>query len=202
MKRLRDTVGIHSKMDSVAKMVRFKVEQGEKVILFCHHIATAQELTAHLALVLPKARTSPWPESIWKKAWDVALKPVHHEYHDKRLRDTFIQWLCADLICGQTWSWLPEAVSEGSLVDALKNTRGRHPTGPETIAEAAQRLYHTLLQSRSSRAVLKEAEDDPERLPGANGGLRVLGICKPSDECEREIAVHPQPAARHRHFNL
>lgn len=72
---------------------------------------------------------------------------------------------------------------------------GRHPGGPETIAEAAQRLYHALLQSRSSRAVLKEAKekDRLELLPGANGAARVLGVCMPSeDEKEKSLFIHNQ----------
>jgi hypothetical protein len=110
------------------------------------------------------------------------------------LRDTFIDWLCADLIRAQTWGWLRAAsASEANLVVALKETSGRHPRGPETIAEAAQRLYRALLQSRSSRAVLKEAKDRLELLPGANGAARVLGVCTPSEnEEEKSLFIHNQ----------
>jgi hypothetical protein len=194
IKRLRNETGIHSKMATVAAVVKSTIEQGEKVILFCHHHATAQELTVHLDSVLPKAMAPRSPDrAIWRKAWADVLAPAGDEYHEEKLRDTFIEWLCADLIRAQTWSWLPAAASEANLVDSLKKAMGRHPLGPETIAEAAQRLYRTLLQSKSSRAVLKEAEDEPERLPGANGSSRVLGVCMPSDnEKEEPLFIHNQ----------
>lgn len=121
------------------------------------------------------------------------LAPTGCEHHDETLRDTFIEWLCADLMREQTWSWLPATASKATLVDLLKQSKGRDPAGSETIAEAADRLYLALLQSRSSRAVLREAEQNPERLPGANGkrpgaigGSRVLGVCTPSDNAKEK----------------
>ncbi len=131
--------------------------------------------------------------SVWKKAWDAVLKPVDNEHQNERLRDTFIDWLCADLIRAQTWRWLPPAASEANLMDTLKKTKSRHPESSETIAETATRLYKTLLQSKSSRAVLKKAEGDPERLPGANGTSRVLGVCEPSGiDKEKLLFIHNQ----------
>src|SRR5262249_14184308 len=71
IKGLRSKVGNHSKMAAVVADVKTTIEQGEKVVLFCHHIATAQELTVHLNSVLPKtvAPRSPSPTA-WKQAWD------------------------------------------------------------------------------------------------------------------------------------
>ncbi len=137
IKRLRGDVGIHTKMGAVATMVKTTIEQGEKIILFCHHHATAQELTAHLASVVTNPTTTPWPKPVWKKAWNQVLKPADHEDHSDRLRDTFIGWLCSDLICAQTWSWLPSSTSEARLADVLRETKGRHHANPETIDEAA-----------------------------------------------------------------
>ncbi len=188
IKRLRNTVGIHKKMEAVAAKVKTTIEQGEKVVLFCHHHATAQELTAHLASVVTNLTTPSWPKPIWKNAWNQMLKSADDGDHDERLLDTFIEWLCADLICAQTRNWLPSSTSEARLADALRKTKGRHPKGPETIAEAAQCLYCALHKSRSSREVLRRAEDDPEQLPGANGTSRVLGVCEPSGK-EREEAL-------------
>ena len=71
MKELRDHVGVHSKMSAVATVVEATIMQGEKVILFCHHHATAQELTAHLASVLPRKKSPGLPSiSVWRKAWN------------------------------------------------------------------------------------------------------------------------------------
>jgi len=195
MKGLRHNAGIHSKMAAVAEKVKIAIEDKEKVVLFCHYYATAQELTAHLATALPKvtAQQSPDP-SVWRKAWNEVLAPAGEEGHEERLRGTFIEWLCADLIRAQTWSWLRGPVASGTnLMEAMKKTKGRHPAGPETIAEGAQRLYHALLQSKSSRAVLKEAEGRPQLLPGANGTSRVLGVCPPSgNEEEEALFIHNQ----------
>jgi hypothetical protein len=192
IKGLREEVGTHSKIDAVAAELKTAIQQGEKVVVFCHHIATAQELTARLDSVLPEVTIPPLPMPVWTNAWKEVLEPADHEYHDERLCATFVDWLCADLNRAQTWSWLP-AATEVDLVDALRTARGRCPTGPETIAEAARRLYHSLLQSKSSRAVLKEAEGDPERLPGANGASRVLGVCPPSEHGqEQSLFIHNQ----------
>jgi ERCC4-related helicase len=191
IKKLLGEVEIHSKMAAVALEVKSTIEQGEKVVLFCHHIATAQELTAQLDLVLPKLTAPPMSMSVWKNAWKEVLGQINHQHRDERLSDAFVEWLCADLIRAQTWNWLP-AGAEADLVHALRKTRGRHPRGPETIAEAARRLYHSLLQSRSSRAVLKAAEDRPVLLPGANGASRVLGVCPSENEREESLFLHNQ----------
>lgn len=196
VKQLRATVGmVHSKMDAVSAHVKAKIDDGEKVILFCHHHATAQELTAHLASVLPKAAAprSPRP-TVWRKAWDKVLEPAGEEHHENKLRETFIEWLCADLIRTQTWKWICAASGpEVRLEEALVMTKGRHRSGQETISAAAQTLFRALIHSKSSRAVLKEAEDRIELLPGANGAARVLGVCTPSgNEDEESLFIHNQ----------
>lgn len=193
IKRLRDKVGVHSKIDAVAKEVEATINQGEKVVIFCHHHATAQELTVRLALVLPKIpASSSLDKPIWKEAWGKLLDPAGEERHAEMLRDTFIEWLCSDLIRAQTESWLGVIPKSGaSLADALKRKCARHPRA-ETIGKAAQRLYHELLKSKSSKAVLRQAADDRlELLPGANGASRVLGVCEPSERDEEKgLFIH------------
>jgi ERCC4-related helicase len=194
IKRLREDVGIHSKVAAVATAVKSKIEQGEKVLLFCHHHATAQELTVHLASVLPrvKALKIPGPPA-WKAAWNEILEPARVEHNDQSLRETFIEWLSADLIRSQTWNWLRAASNDANLAKGLRNTAGRHLAGPETVAEAAQRLFHALVRSKSSRAVLLAAADRLDHLPGANGTTRVLGICTPSENAgEESLFLHNQ----------
>ena len=194
IKRLRSSVNIHSKMLAVGAAVKSVVDQGEKVILFCDYHATAQELTAYLATVLNdrKAERGLPAASVWRKAWDTVLAPVDDVHHDEKLRKTFIEWLCSDLIRAQTWSWIgrPSAANV-NLVELLRKTCCRQHTGSEKISEAARRLYRALLQSRSSRAVLKEAENRLERIPGANGTSRVLGVCTQSGiEKEDLLFIH------------
>jgi ERCC4-related helicase len=178
--------------------VRSIVAQGEKVVLFCHHHATAQELTIHLGSVVPKATATRSPAvSVWKTAWEEVLAPPGEDHNEAQLRDTFISWLCSDLIRSQTWSWFSATSTSGTnLAQALETKRGRCTSGEETIAQAAERLYSALLQSRSSRAVLKEAQHRLELLPGANGTSRVLGVCTPSDAEEdqsmKSMFIHNQ----------
>jgi len=191
IKRLRGKVGVHSKMAAVAEQMKFLLGQKEKVVLFCHHHATAQELTVYLASVVPRLTAPRAPAvSDWRTAWYEVLPWAGEQPSEDQLRDTFIEWLCTDLIRAQTWSWIPStSTSTANLVTALKTTSARNG-GRETIAEAALRLYDALVQSRSSRAVLKEGLD---RLPGANGSSRVLGVCNPSDNKDEEwLFLHNQ----------
>ncbi|MBA4190598.1 MAG: hypothetical protein C0467_21645 [Planctomycetaceae bacterium] len=195
LKVLRHKVGsCHSKMAAVGDEVKRTIEQGEKVVLFCHHHATAQELTAHLAAVVPGATTPPLSVREWKAAWREVLTQLDHDYHEQQLCDTFVQWLCSDLIREQTWTWLPEGTSSDNLAGALRETMARDPANHESIATAAKRLYHALLNSKSSRAVLKtaaEGEAGPTVLPGANGTARVLGVCEPILG-EESLFIHNQ----------
>lgn len=190
IKGLRATVGSHSKMAAVAAEVKATVEQGEKVVLFCDHIATAQELTVHLASMIPKTAAPQSPSrSAWRLAWDAVLEAVGDERHEEALRETFVEWLCSDLICAQAWNWLRAAsdlISGDELAGALERVSARPPNSQENIARAAQHLYQALIQSRSSRAVLRAAADRLELLPGANGAARVLGVCPPSENEEEE----------------
>jgi hypothetical protein len=193
IKLLRKPLQIHPKMAAVGEAVKELVDQGQKVLLFCHHHATAQELTVHLESVTPKLTPPRSPAIVvWRAAWNQMLEPPGDDCRETQLRNTFLAWLCADLIRAQTWSWLSgEPVTTAKLVEALKCAKARNSVGGETVEEAAQRLYATLLQSKSSRAVLEEAARQPERLPGANGGSRVLGVCEPTeDENEARLFIH------------
>jgi ERCC4-related helicase len=194
MGRLRKEVGLlHSKILAVADEVKKVIERGEKVLLFCHHHATAQELAACLHTILPAITTqrAPGPK-IWESAWDVALGPALDDGGEQTLRRTFVRWLCSDLVRTQTWSWLgASSATLSELADALKTCRARQREGAEFVSEAARRLYNLLVQSKSSRAVLKEAADRIDLLPGANGASRVLAVCEPSEnEKEAGLFIH------------
>ena len=195
LRRLREKAGTHSKMEAVSIAVRSTVKKGEKVVLFCHHHATAQELTVHLDRVLKATPVGGAPSLIvWKKAWKKVLESTdQHSHHNDSLRETFIEWLCADLIRAQTWSWLPKvSSSDEELAYSLNNTRARcQGIRTETIGEAAQRLYHAFLQSKSSRAVLKAARERLDLLPGTKGGSRVFGLCEPTEnKDEHPLFMH------------
>lgn len=195
--QLRRKDDAHTKMVAVAEAVRGVVEQGEKVVLFCHHHATAQELTAHLAATLPAKIFARAPAAAaWEAAWETLIRnigtaeaPIRSE---PRLRANFVAWLCADLIREQIWAWLCRASEPPEdLFVALRQARPRRADAHETIAEAAQRLYRTLIESPSSKRILLEPGDDLKRLPGGNGALQVLGVCEPSDNpLEEALFLH------------
>jgi hypothetical protein len=172
IKRLRNTVGVHSKMAAVGEAVKLSIDQGHKVLLFCHHHATAQELTAHLESVAPKLTPPRLPAVVvWRAAWDQVLSPLGDDRCETQLRSTFLTWLCADLIRAQTWKWLSGApVTTAKLVKTLKYTNARHSAGGETVAEAAQRLYAT----RSRRPLSSGSEINAGRKT-ACGGVVVRG---------------------------
>ena len=181
---LRKKGGVHAKMAAVGNAVKTAVESGEKVILFCHHHATAQELTEYLATVLPKVVPPRVPALVdWRRAWNQVLEPAGETYRNEwQLRETFIEWLCADLVRSQTWGWITKQCKDTDLAENLRSALVRHKTSNITIAQAARALYKALLSSKSSRAVLLEAGESSRNLPGANGTSRILGVSKPDDD--------------------
>ncbi|MFZ1317722.1 MAG: helicase-related protein, partial [Candidatus Nitrotoga sp.] len=178
IKKLRGEVGAHSKMIAVAKAVAATISKKEKVVIFCHHIATAQELTECLASQLPQiAASNALDQSVWVKAWHQAFESDVIAQQNESLLKTFIEWLCSGMIRAQTESWLgttPKSVS--ALVIALRKVPARHSRAKETIYQAAHRLFHELMDSNSGKAVLRQ--NRLELLPGALG-MRVLGVCEP-----------------------
>lgn len=184
IKKLRKKVGAHSKMLAVAKEVTATVNQGEKVVIFCHHIATAQELTLCLAAQLP-AMSPPTTldASVWQTAWHQVLESLNEPQHNPALLDTFVDWLCSDMIRAQTQSWFTNTPrSSAALAKALTHQTARHPKA-RTIVQAADSLFKDLLNSKSGKAVLRQAADCPELMPGVAGKDatgRVLGVCKPN----------------------
>jgi hypothetical protein len=193
MERLRKEVGVHSKIAAVAKEVKEVIEKGEKVLLFCHYHATAQELAACLDVALPTITKLPTPApKVWEFAWNEALGWDPDDPEEQNLRRTFVRWLCSDLMRTQTWSWL--GASQTALPDlarSIKTTRARGAKNGEFIDDAAMRLYDAMVVSSSSREVLKRAAERLDFVPGANGVSRVLAVCEPSEnEKEARLFVH------------
>ena len=182
IKKLRKRVGAHSKMLVVADEVMSIVHQGEKVLVFCHHIATAQELTQCLAAHMPALppRTT-FDVSVWQTAWQQVFETLEEAQQNPALRDTFIEWLCSDMVRAQTESWFRRAPRSGTaLAKALLQQPARHAKA-RTIASAALSLFQELIQSKSGKAVLRAAASEPELMPGAASKAtgRVLGVCEP-----------------------
>ncbi|MBB5045952.1 hypothetical protein HNR60_000687 [Rhodopseudomonas rhenobacensis] len=193
VEQLRKEVGIHSKIAAVTEEVKNAIALGEKVLLFCHHHATAQELTACLDKNLPTLKKLPSPgPRLWEIAWNEALGWAHDDNDEQNLRRPFVRWLCGDLIRTQTWSWFgadPSGLS--NLAEAINTTPARGCRKAELISDAARRLYDAMKVSSSSREVLKRSTERLDLLPGANGASRVLAVCDPSeDQREAHLFVH------------
>ncbi|EGF33622.1 helicase domain protein [Oxalobacteraceae bacterium IMCC9480] len=192
--QLRKATGTHAKIAAVTATVKATVESGEKVVLFCHHHATAQELILHLGKSIP-ALTPPRTVAVtvWRAAWESLLLLSDEIGSGASLRSNFIDWLCSDLIRTQVWEWLGSAPrSIVSLKNAIATSTCRHPKNTETVAAAAQNLFDVLLRSKSSKAVLRAASpDNRDQLPGGDGTSRVLGFCEPTDsKTEQHLFNH------------
>jgi len=171
---LRSKVGVHPKMLAVAKEVRGVIESGEKVLLFCDHHATAQELTMALAEELPRTLVDEsLSVAVWKRAWEAVLGKCPPKGATEKMRDAFVDWLCADLIRGQTRRWMKSApANEAGLKKLLKRSKVRPPFGKATIVEAATELFASLCGSKSSAKILEN-----ELLPcRSKHSVRVLGF--------------------------
>ena len=185
IQRLRETSRAHPKMQAVAGAVQSVIDQGDKVVLFCDHHATAQELTSFLAsMLVAKAAPLSLECSVWKEAWEKILVETGYDGSNEALRQVFIDWLCSDYIRAQTSSWFrKEPNNLSSLSAALRKSRARIRSGAVrsrnglkrgTLAEEAKALYRSLLDSRSSRSVLQLASKSKHSLPGTT---KVVGFC-------------------------
>jgi hypothetical protein len=172
----------HPKVAAVVDAIRETLADDEKVVVFCHHRATASELLRALERELrPRRMTSSGPpESVWREVWESRLP------NKDPLVQPIIDWLCTPGIRRQIVAWLDEPPSTGgALVEALETCRPRRATrGVPTILGAAQALVGSLLdgQSGSTRSVLQriatgrrtfgKASHFPGRL---DEGLRTVG---------------------------
>ena len=145
----------HPKVAAVRDAICTVIKGGEKVLVFCHHRATASELLRELEGSLTQmiaSRNGP-DEKVWRKAWEELLN------HEDPLVKPIIDWLCSPGLRAQISDWLgkPELTAK-PLKDQLEKTLPRKAkSGVPTIAVSAQNLTKVLLdpQSKSTRAVLK-----------------------------------------------
>ncbi len=188
----------HPKIAGVSDAIRPVLAAGEKVLVFCHHRATASELLSTLEKFLRAESVSESgpPEKVWRAAWESLLPD------EDSLVKPIIDWLCTPGLRRQVGGWLGRpADSAKSLADQLVKTRARNTSSRVgTISEAAKMLTKTLLdaQSTSTRALLKniargqhtfggEVSHFPGRL---DGGLRVMGAWDHDGEAERPKTLY------------
>lgn len=175
----------HPKIAAVSEAIRPLLDDGEKVLVFCHHRVTAAELLTALerSLKVENSRRMGPPEKVWSTAWESVLARAKE---DARLAP-IIDWFCTSGLRAQVGGWLGEpALTPKELAEQIMTTRPRRADqGVPTIGEAARNLVDVLLdtQSTSTRALLRsiargthtfggQASHFPGRL---DEGLRVMG---------------------------
>ena len=145
----------HPKIAAVSEAIRPIVDRGEKVLVFCHHRATASELLRALerSLKAPSVSRNYRSEKLWRPAWESLLSD------DDPLVAPLIDWLCTPGLRHQIGKWLGEpASSVEGLASQFTTTRPRNvKKSVPTILESAKTLTQVLLdrQSKSTRALLK-----------------------------------------------
>jgi len=179
----------HPKVAAVRDAIRTVINGGEKVLVFCHHRATASELLCELEGSLTQmiaSRNGP-EEKVWRAAWESLLHHKDLPYHEDPLVKPIIDWLCSPGLRAQISDWLgkPEE-TEKKLKNQLEKTLPRKAkSGVPTIAKSAQDLTRVLLdpQSKSTRALLKGIANRTQAFAGKEShfpglldeGLRVMG---------------------------
>jgi hypothetical protein len=173
----------HPKIAAVSDAIRPLLDAGEKVLVFCHHRATASELLAALERSLKAASTSRSgpPEEVWRAAWESLLPD------EDPLVTPIVDWLCTPGLRSQIGGWLGEpAGSAKALAAQLETIRPRNAAaGVPTIAAAAKTLKEALLdtQSTSTRALLKSIAKGQHTFGGKTShfpgrlddGIRAMG---------------------------
>jgi hypothetical protein len=172
----------HPKVGAVRDAIRPLVDAGEKVLVFCHHRATASELLGVLERTLRTKRASRATpsEKVWRTAWE-SLLPAS----DPLVRP-IIDWLCTPGLRAQISGWLGAPVPEAvGLAEQITVTRPRHAASSvPTVLEAAIKLTEVLdSQSTSTRAILKSIAKGERAFGGTvshfpgrlDEGYRVMG---------------------------
>lgn len=147
----------HPKIAAVCDAIRPVLDAGEKVLVFCHHRATASELLATLedALRAPTGAASGPEERVWRDAWAAVLP----DRSPLDLTHTIRDWLCSRGLRAQLTAWIGAPAPDArGLAKQLTTTRPRNAKARvPTIRDAAVALQAALLakESTSTVAVLK-----------------------------------------------
>ena len=188
----------HPKIAAVSDAIGPLLDRGEKVLVFCHHRATASELLSALERCLRAenvSRSGP-PENVWRAAWESLLPD------GDSLVAPIIDWLCTPGLRWQVGGWLDEpAGSAKSLAKQLATSRPRNANSRVApISEAAKTLKEALLdpQSTSTRALLKTIAKGQQTFGGKishfpgrlDDGLRVMGAWDHDSYAERPKTLY------------
>ncbi len=180
----------HPKIRAVEEAILAVIKEGEKVLVFCHHHATASELLGSLErsssmktkvvlLGLP-------PEKVWRDAWGSVLP------NSDSLVTPIIDWLCSLGVRKQVAGWIGSpAGTAKALAKQFAEVRSRNSPNAVTILEAAKGLVKVLLdeQSTSTRKLMSRINKGDTTVGGKQVGvshfpglldenLRVMGYWK------------------------
>ena len=177
---------VHPKANNVAQsIVDIVTKQNEKVLVFCHHHATATEISLLLYERL-KAGKETGDERLWHRAWEKVIDTSD----ETAMRNVFIAWLTTPYMRKQVAAWVKHDCDEvGRLVTALESTRARqHPT--DTIAVAANTLFRRLAspESRSTYATLRWIGENEEGLSKALPCEAVMSLADPEKRRVRTVS--------------
>ncbi len=188
----------HPKIAAVSVAIRPLLDAGEKVLVFCHHRATASELLSALERCLRAesvSRSGP-PEKVWRAAWESLLPD------EDSLVTPIIDWLCTPGLRWQVGGSVGEpAGSAKSLAVQLATIRPRNASSRvATIFQAARTLTEALLdtQSTSTRALLKTIAKGQHTFGGKishfpgrlDDGLRAMGAWDHDGHAERPKTLY------------
>jgi hypothetical protein len=180
----------HPKIAAVSQAIRPLLDAGEKVLVFCHHRATASELLGALERSLridDILRNGP-PEDVWRAAWESVLLDNDGA---PRLVTPVIDWFCTPGLRWQVGQWLGEPASTAkALANQFRKIRPRNTRARDvpTICQAALSFTKTILnpQSRSTYRLLNNIANAQHvfgrtsHLPGKlDEGFRVMGAWIP-----------------------
>jgi len=201
----------HPKTKAVAEEVKRIVDNGEKVLIFCDHHATASEITSVIASKLE--RKMPFRDrQLWDEAWEDVLptKCSENSPHNlEKLRKAFIYWLCSPNICAQITNWLEKVPRNANkLANELKNTHAKKNIKCKTIADEAYDLFCKLTdpESKSTIAVLRSisnSKDFKARMPygGDIPMPAVFAIAEPKDDKWKFLFFQKEPDTAMAIFN-
>ncbi len=175
----------HPKITAVSEVLKPILNAGEKVVVFCHHLATASELLGVLEKALKIKEVSPLgpDEKVWREAWRLLFP------HEDFLVTPIVDWLCSRGLRWQVGGWLGQpAATATDLAEQLANTKPRNVkylSRALSIFELAKELTDALInkQSKSTRSVLQNIKDQKKfggkvsHFPGRlNDGFRTMGL--------------------------
>jgi len=170
----------HPKSATTARKVKEIVDRGEKVVIFCHHYATAAELTEVIASELKTdTKLSELDnKEVWEEAWNSIIKTktpkkIPDDYD--RLLENYISWLCSPNIGQQISKWLGTVPSNSTKIKKQLEKKSARNKNPNTIAKEAICLFHKLIdpQSKSTLSVLRSTSSKNKQFKS-----RILGSIK------------------------